>query len=211
MLKANCLSRMFARSLTTGLAISLLTIALAGNIQAQEPPGGVKISSNQASFNYTICTKSQNRDVLADISASTEAQPQTGTVLAQFTSFPLPKDKPTSLNGDTVFSLVNSFRANRGLPAFEKDPNLCELAVARAQEAYNELQTGKVLHSGLYNRNLPYWVTENVKYGPSEQDALNWWIGSPIHYKALISDAKYSCGACYDNVCVELFTSYTPK
>lgn len=208
MLKANSLYRISSRLLTFGFAISILMLAPASQVQAQEQAAGLKISTNQASFNYTICAKSQNRDVLADIFVPADPQPQTGSVIA---AFAMAKPVGDSLNGDTVFSLVNGFRTSNGLPAFEKDANLCELAKIRAQEAYNEIQTGKVLHSGLYNRNLPYWVTENVKYGPSEQDALNWWIGSPIHHKALVSDAKYSCGACYDHVCVELFTSYTPK
>lgn len=119
--------------------------------------------------------------------------------------------KPPSLDAEKLFVMINEHRAKMGLPAFEKDEKLCQLARERGPELYDEIfKTGNI-HGGLYNRKLPYWVTENMKYGPSEQEAFNWWLSSPIHRKAIESHAKYSCGECYGNSCAQLFTSYVPK
>lgn len=214
MQKANSFVRtMFVQLTSVGLVATILaTMAVTvANAQAQALDSSPLVSTNQASFNYSTCTKDQNRDVLADITKpENENEPET-TMLGFMPVGVAPEATTQSLNGDTVFTLVNSFRARNGLSAFEKDENLCQLAQARAKEAYDEIYSGKQLHSGLYNRNLPYWVTENAKLGVSEQEALTWWIGSPIHYRALISANKYSCGACYGNVCVQEFTSYIPK
>lgn len=133
-----------------------------------------------------------------------------------------PKEFPTlTLNGSVVeagvqvdagviFDLINKYRAGLGLPPFEREDKLCSLALARSAELSNELANG-TLHSGLYNRSLPYWVWENAKVGSDEQATVQWWINSPIHNASLVGDYKYSCGACSGNRCSQLFTSYSPK
>jgi uncharacterized protein YkwD len=117
-----------------------------------------------------------------------------------------------NLNSDVIFDMINEHRAQIGKSAFIKDQSLCSLAQIRSTELYGELFEGKgALHSGLYNRNLPYWVTENAKYGSNEAGTVRWWLNSPIHRAAIEGNDIYSCGACNGTVCSQLFTSYTPK
>ncbi len=122
----------------------------------------------------------------------------------------VPKDEP-NLNPDIVFNLINAYRAKIGLPAFEKDDNLCAIAKSREPELVGEIFDGKGIHSGFRARNLPYWATENMKYGPDENDVFTWWLSSPIHHKAIVSNDKFSCGACKGHICIQLFTNYIPK
>lgn len=117
-----------------------------------------------------------------------------------------------NLNPELVFQLINAHRVDIGKPAFVKDEALCSLASTRSSELYGELFEGKgYLHSGLYNRNLPYWITENAKWGSNEAGTVQWWLHSPIHRSAIEGDYMYSCGACQGSMCSQLFTSYTPK
>jgi len=115
-----------------------------------------------------------------------------------------------SLNADVIFSMINTDRNQAGLPSFKQDPNLCELASQRATEIISELWNG-TLHSGLYNRNLSYWVTENAIFMPTEESAVNWWLHSPIHREAIYSTHIYSCVKCTGDSCSELFTDFQLK
>jgi len=119
--------------------------------------------------------------------------------------------KPPSLDADRIFGMINQHRANLGLSAFEKEEKLCALAQERGHELYDEIFVNNNIHGGLYDRNLPWWITENMKYGGSEESVFNWWLSSPIHRKAIESEFTYSCGECYGNSCAQLFTSYSPK
>ncbi|RJQ26502.1 hypothetical protein C4577_03290 [Candidatus Parcubacteria bacterium] len=118
---------------------------------------------------------------------------------------------PNNLDSNTLFDLVNDYRAKLSLKKFVKNDNLCEVAKSREHEMYREIFVTGRLHSGLYNRNLPYWVFENLIYEFSEQKALNWWLNSYIHKKTIENDYKYSCVYCRGLVCTQLFTSYQPK
>lgn len=119
--------------------------------------------------------------------------------------------KPSSLNPEILFVLINNHRKEIGKPDFEKDSRLCSLAVERGPELSDEIFVNHNVHSGLYNRNLPYWITENMASYASEEQIFNWWMGSTIHKKAIESDNKYSCGECWGNSCAQLFTSWVPK
>ena len=121
------------------------------------------------------------------------------------------QEKPASLSSDLLFEMINTYRASIGLPAYQKDDQLCSLAKERGPELYDEIFTNGNIHGGLYNRNLPYWITENMKYGPDENDVFNWWMNSSIHRAAIEGNFTYSCGECYGNSCAQLFTSYQPK
>lgn len=117
-----------------------------------------------------------------------------------------------NLDANLIQDLINAHRASIGKPAFQTDAALCQLAQIRSAELHGELFEGKgSLHSGLYNRNLPYWITENAKYGSNEAGTVRWWLNSPIHRSAIEGDHVYSCGACTGTQCSQLFTSYTPK
>jgi uncharacterized protein YkwD len=114
------------------------------------------------------------------------------------------------LDANLLFNLINQYRERKGLANFTKDDNLCSLAQTRSQELVREFEGGR-LHSGLYNRNLPYWITENAILMRTEDQAFNWWLRSSVHRHSIESDYKYSCLACSGYSCSELFTSYTSK
>lgn len=137
-----------------------------------------------------------------------EMQPQTKT---QQTPTGNVTANSASLNSDIIFDLINSHRAQIGKPAFLKDESLCSLAKTRSLELNDELFVNHNLHSGLYNRNLPYWITEDAKWGSNEAGTFSWWLNSPIHRAPIEGDYVYSCGACNGSMCPQLFTSYTPK
>lgn len=120
-------------------------------------------------------------------------------------------EKPASLDAEKIFEMINAHRAGLGLPAFQKEDKLCALAQERGPELYDEIFVNSNIHGGFYARNIPYWITENMKYGDSEDSVFSWWLSSSIHRKAIESDFIYSCGTCYGKSCVQLFTSYQPK
>lgn len=123
----------------------------------------------------------------------------------------LPQQKPSSsLNSDILFDIINSYRMSIGLPAFQKDPVICEIAKQRGPQLDYEVETG-MIHAGFRALELPYWATENVKYGGNEQDMFHWWMNSSIHRQALTGDYKYSCGECFGKSCTQIFTNYVAK
>ncbi len=142
----------------------------------------------------------------------------TKTPTPQPTATPTPVPQPSSpilstpggLNADKLFSMANSYRAERGLPAFQKDERSCQLAAARAPEIAEEVATG-TMHSGLQARNLPYWNTENIISMRTEEEAFTWWINDDIHRRAIEGNFTYSCVACSGNSCAQEFTNYQPK
>lgn len=140
-------------------------------------------------------------------STPTPTQTPTPSPLQQVVTSP---SNPGGLNADVLFSMVNSYRASKGLPAFQKDEKSCSLAASRAPEVENEVATG-TMHSGLRNRNLNYWNTENIISMRNETEAFNWWINDQIHKDAIESNNTYSCVACSGNSCAEEFTNYQPK
>lgn len=121
------------------------------------------------------------------------------------------ENSPETLDSDAIFHLINSYRLKAGLPTFVKDQRLCELAESRRGELPGEIFGGKGIHSGLKSRKLPYWVTENMKWGSSESEVVSWWLHSPIHRRAIYSDHPYSCGVCEGHICIQLFTSFQKK
>lgn len=113
-------------------------------------------------------------------------------------------------NPDVIFELVNNHRASIGKVPFIKDEALCSLAQTRANEIGSEMSRG-VLHSGLYNRDLGYFITENAKTGGDENETVRWWLNSYIHRSQIQSDYTNACVGCVGKNCALLFTSYTPK
>ncbi|HLL60706.1 MAG TPA: hypothetical protein VK338_03235 [Candidatus Nitrosocosmicus sp.] len=116
----------------------------------------------------------------------------------------------TSASADRIFELINAHRASISLPAFEKEERLCQLAVSRGPELAAEAANGNY-HAGLYARNLPYWITENMAFYQTVEQNMNFWLNSSIHRAAIQGNYRYSCGYCEGNICIQLFTNYTPK
>lgn len=122
-----------------------------------------------------------------------------------------PQEKPSnSLNPDVLFEIINNYRTSIGLPAFQKDQAICDIAKQRGPELDHEVETGTI-HAGFYAKNLPYWATENMKYGGNEQEMFNWWMNSYIHRKAIEGNFIFSCGECFGRSCNQIFTNYVAK
>lgn len=119
--------------------------------------------------------------------------------------------EPYVLNADKLFGMVNAHRKTYNLPPFQKDKALCDIATSRTPELYNEIFVNNNMHAGFYARNLPYWATENMIYMRTEEDALRWWLNSPIHRQAIEGSYTHSCTACLGQACSEIFTNFTPK
>lgn len=133
------------------------------------------------------------------------------TLKEYISASPVAKKISRPLNADLVLQLINLHRKTRNLSAFEKEAQLCTLAESRVAEIDNEIFGNGAIHAGLRARNIPYWITENMAGYGSEQANINWWLGSTIHRNAIEGDYKYSCGACTETSCVQLFTSYVQK
>lgn len=180
-----------------------------------------------AYYDKKYCTVSQNNTVcVKGVSVRVPTATPTPTYTPSPTHTPTPaqsqdqtqdttteeqSDKPSSLNSDMIFEMINNHRATLNLPPFQKDDQLCSLAKERGPELYDEIFVNHNIHGGFYSRDLPYWITENMKYGDNETDVFSWWLSSGIHRKAIEGNFTYSCGECYGKSCVQLFTSYQPK
>lgn len=168
------------------------------------------------SYVDVFCAKNPDKCRASSALAST-------SVHAEFTVVPplsnIPVTQPTTvatslpgagLDAEVLFNLVNSYRVSRGLAPFEKHPDLCALGDSRGPELMGEISNGDI-HGGLRRRNMPYWVTENMKYGGNEQEVLNWWLNSPIHSAAIHGSTKYACTHCSGPVCIMLFSDFVYK
>lgn len=169
------------------------------------------VASQSAETNLEFSYATEPTYFVEPTSTPTETLTPTPAVEVQTPQDMVPATGP-NLDSNLIFQLINAHRESIGKPAFVKDDALCSLATTRSTELYGELFEGKgYLHSGLYNRNLPYWITENAKWGSNEAGTVQWWLHSPIHRHAIEGDYTYSCGACQGSMCSQLFTSYTPK
>lgn len=117
----------------------------------------------------------------------------------------------SELDAAKLFVLINEYRTQNNLSSFQEDERICSVAAERAPELYNEILGDSWMHKGFYDRNLPYWATENIIYEFSEEKALNWWKNSSIHNKALLGDYQYSCVRCQGNTCSQIFTNFQEK
>jgi uncharacterized protein YkwD len=115
------------------------------------------------------------------------------------------------LNAELLFQMVNSHRNSIGLSSFAKDPRVCEVVNSRAPELDNEIYGSSYMHAGFQARSLPYWATENMISMQTEEQALSWWLNSPVHRSAIEGDYAYACLACSGKSCAMVFTNFEPK
>ena len=170
-----------------------------------------KIDTSLPQTTPTIDVQKAATEIEAQMPTATPTPEPSTSITATPTNYtPAPQTNPGGLNADVLFSMVNSYRASQGLPAFQQDAKTCSLAQQRAPMIAGEIASGN-MHAGLKAMNLPYWNTENIISMNSEQAAFNWWINDPIHHDAIVSHNTYSCVACSGNSCAEEFTSYVPK
>jgi uncharacterized protein YkwD len=121
----------------------------------------------------------------------------------------MPKDTHT-LNADIIFHKVNDYRIRQGLPPLEWSEDIYKIARSRESQLWGEIASGRI-HAGFKALHLPYFATENMKFGFSEDDVVSWWLKSPIHHHSIVGNYKYSSVTCKDHVCIQLFTNHSPK
>jgi len=204
----------------TGVTLSLLT-------NVQSPSETLTVSNTpEATQTAQISDYSPEHQVLstygADVPQIRLNTPNSG--LEKEKLFPeKPQTKKTNkylplmlsthpLNKDLLFDLINAHRTALNLPSFQKDETLCEIAESRLPELQEEILGDTPMHEGMRTRDFDFWVTENLIHVPNEERALEWWLNSPIHKKAVESTTyTHSCSDCIGNSCTQLFTSFQPK
>lgn len=193
---------------STPLCDELITQSCIQSMKEEIPPAGAEPLWGGAQIQSSLIISSPKEPPLE---TNIETQPQTFIP----TSSPIPtQTEPTpqitNLDSDRIFDLINQHRASQGLTPFELEASVCGLAQERATELAGELVNGTI-HSGLYNRNLPYWIFENAKVGSNEDETVAWWLFSPLHHQSIVGDYKYSCAKCQGTNCTQLFTSFVAK
>ena len=116
------------------------------------------------------------------------------------------------INEEKLWSLIQDWRVKNNLEPYIEDQRLCDIAKKRAPEIQNEIDSSTT-HSGFLTKfkNYPYKISENViAYAKDESDALNWWLSSSSHRKALEYSWSYSCVKCFNNFCSQIFSSFEP-
>ncbi|CAN5198560.1 hypothetical protein BH09PAT2_BH09PAT2_03130 [soil metagenome] len=179
------------------------------------------ISNKSAAIILTSPTTTTKKETTAN---TAPLSPTKKPVLIDTTTNPSPTQKPiisttppsttppaNSLSADKLFTLINDHRKSLNLEPLEKNEELCKLAQSRAPELNDEIFVNHNVHAGLYSRNIPYWITENMASYPTEERIMQWWLNSYIHRKAIEGSNKYTCGACSGNSCAQLFTSFIQK
>jgi len=164
-----------------------------------------KTDNSSCSESSQKCTTATIEDATAEENKPFLQNAQPGfieSISEQADSFPL--------NADFIFSLVNKHRLDIGLPVFQKDDRICHIAQVRAPQISNEILT-RTMHNGFFALNLPYFATENIIAIQTEQEAVNWWLHSPVHRHAIENDYVYSCVACSGKSCSEIFTNFEAK
>ena len=109
-------------------------------------------------------------------------------------------------NTDILWALVQNFRLENNLKPYTKNQILCDIANTRAQEIITDFSHDKFLNRF---QNYPYLIAENLaRYVAFEPDILGGWLNSPSHAKALYASYAYSCIACSNDHCVQIFTNF---
>jgi hypothetical protein len=114
----------------------------------------------------------------------------------------------SSDDSEKLFNMINDYRKENSLPAYEKSDRLCKIANERAPAIAGELARGAI-HEGFYNGNYGYPnVIENaVAYGNIDQN-FYWWKKSSVHRRNMLSSTyKYSCVGCSNGNCVQIFSA----
>jgi uncharacterized protein YkwD len=173
-------------------------------------------SSNQKprfSYSYDIAVATPTTAPLPTTTVS--PSPTVAVQAAVAYNTPTVTTPPTGegLNPEVIFSMINQIRVQNGLAPLEKSPEVCAITESRAPELYNEIFVNGNMHAGFARRqpDIKYWMTENMIHQNTEQQAVSWWMNSPIHRSAILGNYTHSCVSCQGNSCSMIFTSFVAK
>jgi uncharacterized protein YkwD len=111
-----------------------------------------------------------------------------------------------------IIAMVNQIRAGQGLPPYEIDPIL--MAVAQAQNDWRAAN-GLITHTGPdgsrpvdrvtaagYGDCGTVFVSENIVsgMGMTPEEAIDWWVNSPVHYNTMVGENYVDTGAAFASV-----------
>lgn len=165
-------------------------------------------SSQKSAVTYASAKPSK---VQAAVAIHPSLQPQV-VVIAEPTIVAEQDTSAYSLNAQAILGMINSHRTQIGIVALQIDDRVQQVANSRAPEVFDEVFVNGNMHAGFYNRNLPYWATENIVYNNTEEGAYTWWMNSGIHRAAIENGAHTHTGiACDGKSCSMIFTSFQPK
>ncbi len=134
--------------------------------------------------------------------------------------------EPQSSPGEVV-ALINAYRAEFGLPPYEENPLLYQLAQGQADYlASTQGATGGDIHTGPggtrprdrayaagYGGGSTIFISEIAKYGMGEtaQSAIAWWKQSPNHNPTMIASTyiHIGCGVANDGTTRYYFVCVT--
>ena len=211
-------------ALFTGLGLSLFS-PITKPISTTTCTATSETCPQISSYSPEATTASLYGEPLATLYLQSEAEPTKSSTSLATPSPTSPSETKSSpktyfvppaaahtLDSQKLFELINLHRTSINLAPFQSHPDVCDIANQRVPELANEIFGNQPLHAGFRARSFPFWITENLIHQPSEEAALNWWLNSPIHRRAIESTKyQFSCGACSGNNCVQLFTSFDPK
>ena len=176
--------------------------------------GGSAVFASSKGTNSHFLTEitAKESDGSTTVETSVPSITPTVSLLRPVAASPTPTNLQLSggLDPEVLFNMANSYRASLGLPGFEKDALVCEIAAGRGPELNGEMANGN-MHAGLFGDNHPFWITENMISMRTNEEAFNWWLRSSVHRGQLQGDFKYACAACAGNTCVLVFTNYISK
>lgn len=113
-----------------------------------------------------------------------------------------------------VMALINDFRAQNSLPAYQENSILMQIAQGQSDWIASQVTTSDI-HAGPdgsrprdrafaagYGGGQQIFISEIAKYGIGEtpQSALGWWKQSPDHYPTLVASTyiEFGCGVSTD-------------
>lgn len=207
---------------TTIIALLLFAPSVLATSQAQtaggQPVRALIASSNISSRIAYGQSYDLNQQAVGAVTSSSMLKEPTPTPTALPTATPTPQPAVSvvpsasggNLDAEALFAMSNAYRVSLGLAPFEKDERLCQLARERAPEVMPEV-TGGYMHKGLYDRPIPYWITENIVTMASIEQAFHWWSNHGIHKAALEGSFTHSCVACAGIACAQEFSNFQPK
>jgi len=123
-------------------------------------------------------------------------------------------DQPRLQSASEVFAIINQYRAENGLPPYQENPILMQIAQGQADYLASLGQSSDV-HAGPggsrprdrayaagYGGGAQFFLSEIGKYGMGEtaQSAVNWWKQSPDHNPTMIASTyvEMGCGVATD-------------
>lgn len=117
---------------------------------------------------------------------------------------PTPLSSSIHLNENALFENTNTWRVSQNLSQYIKDDDLCSIAKDRVT---NDKWMDS--HAGLVQKykKFPSALAENLGVSASNEKLLRGWLSSSQEEENLKKPYKYSCVACKNYYCTQIFSN----